>query len=143
MNRRSFLLAAAGSGIVAAAGVSAFALTRTPASTVRPWEDAGLLRGDPRLFVVEHALLAPNPHNRQPWIVELRGTDAMTLWCDPDRRLPETDPFDRQIVIGLGAFIELASIAASALGARLDVAPFPEGEPSPRLDRRPIAHLRL
>src|SRR5207249_1838124 len=50
---------------------------------------------------------------------------------------------DRQIVIGLGAFIEMASLAASTLGARLEVVPFPQGEPAPRLDTRPIAHLRL
>src|SRR5436309_1666610 len=129
MNRRLFLTGTAATGLVAAAGLSAFALTRVPASALRPWEDAGRSRADPRRFVVEHALLAPNPHNRQPWIVELTAPDGMTLWCDLERRLPQTDPFDRQIVIGLGAFIEVASLAASTLGLRLDVAPFPQGEP--------------
>lgn len=143
MNRRSFLIGGAGVGVVCVTGASAFALSPSSAVSLRPWSEAGTAAADPRMFVVEHAILAPNAHNRQPWIVELTGADGMTLFCDLDRRLPETDPLDRQIVIGLGAFTELASVAASRLGMRLDVVPFPEGEPSPRLDRRPIAHLRL
>jgi hypothetical protein len=144
MQRRFFLIGAAGVGLAAMTGPSAFALTPAPGSALRPWREAGeATAANPRLFVVQHAILAPNPHNRQPWIVELTGSDGMTLWCDLDRRLPETDPFDRQIVIGLGGFVELASIAASTLGMRLDVTAFPDGEPAPRLDRRPIARMRL
>lgn len=143
MNRRLFLLSTGAAGLVAATGATAFALTRTPTAALLPWSEAGASRADPRRFVIEHAILAPNPHNRQPWIVELTGPATMTLYCDLDRRLPQTDPFDRQIVIGLACFCELASIAATAIGHRLDVAPFPEGEPRPRLDRRPVAHLTL
>lgn len=143
MNRRVFLVSAGTSGLAAIAGMSAFSLTRTPTAALAPWAEAGTDRGDPRRFVVEHAVLAPNPHNRQPWIIELTGPLTMTLWCDLDRRLPHTDPLDRQIVIGLGCFAEVASLAAGAIGYRLDVAPFPEGEPAPRLDRRPVAHLTL
>ncbi len=143
MNRRLFLLSAGGAGLVTATGATAFALTRTPTAALMPWSAAGAGRADPRRFVVEHAVLAPNPHNRQPWIVELTGPSTMTLWCDLDRRLPETDPFDRQIVIGLGCFTELASLAASVIGYRLEVVLFPEGEPHPRLDRRPVAHWTL
>ena len=143
MNRRLFLLSTGATGLVAATGATAFALSRTPTAALLPWSAAGGSRGDPRQFVVEHAILAPNPHNRQPWIVELTGPTTMTLFCDLDRRLPETDPFDRQIVIGLACFCELAAIAATAVGHRLEVVPFPQGEAQPRLDRRPVAHLRL
>ena len=143
MQRRSFLLTAAGGGLALAVGPAPFGLAPADASPVTPWSEAGRHTADPRVFVVEHAILAPNPHNRQPWIVELTGDGGMTLFCDLDRRLPETDPGDRQIVIGLGAFIELASLAATERGRRLEVTPFPEGEPAPRLDRRPIASMRL
>jgi hypothetical protein len=90
-------------------------------------------------------VLAPNPHNRQPWIVELpdAAPDLVVLRCDLDRRLPMTDPFDRQITIGLGAFAELFRMAAAAQGFATTVTPFPEGEPRPRLDDRPVALLRL
>lgn len=143
MNRRIFLFSVSGTGLALAAGASAFALTRTPNGALAPWIEAGLAADDPRIFVVRHAVLAPNPHNRQPWIVEMTGSDDMTLWCDLDRRLPMTDPFDRQIVIGLGCFLELAAVAATAVGRKLEIEPFPEGEPAPRLDRRPIARMRL
>ena len=142
MNRRLFLVSTGAAGLVAATGVTAFALSRTPARVLLPWAEAGTSH-DLRRFVIEHAVLAPNPHNRQPWIIELTGPDTMTLWCDLDRRLPQTDPFDRQITIGLACFVETASLAASALGYRLDATLFPEGEPQPRLDIRPIAHLTL
>ncbi len=143
MDRRLFLLSSGATGLVAATGATAFALTRTPTAALLPWSEAGGSRSDPRRFVVEHAILAPNPHNRQPWIVELTGPMTMTLFCDLDRRLPETDPLDRQIVIGLACFCELAAVAATAIGHRLEVVPFPEGEAHPRLDRRPVAHLTL
>jgi hypothetical protein len=145
VNRRTFLIGVGGIGIAAVSGRSAYALDQTSLASLEPWRAARTadVGSDPRLFVLRHAILAPNPHNRQPWIVELTGTGGMTLWCDLDRRLPETDPFDRQIVIGLGAFTELASLAATQLGFRLAVVPFPAGEPTPRLDRRPIATLTL
>lgn len=143
MNRRHFLISAGATGLVAATGVTAFALTRTPAAALAPWAEAAATQPDPRRFVLNHAVLAPNPHNRQPWIIELTGPLTMTLWCDLDRRLPQTDPHDRQILIGLACFTEMAAIAATAIGYRLEVEAFPAGEPGPRLDQRPIAHWRL
>jgi hypothetical protein len=90
-------------------------------------------------------VLAPNPHNRQPWIAELPAAapDTVVLRCDLDRRLPVTDPFDRQITVGLGCFAELARLAAAEEGRAVQVIPFPEGEPAPRLDGRPVAILRF
>jgi hypothetical protein len=79
--------------------------------------------------MLAHALLAPNPHNRQPWHADLRRAGEITLVCDKDRLLPETDPFGRQILIGCGAFIELAIIAGAACGQRVTVEAFPQGEP--------------
>ncbi|NNF77247.1 MAG: twin-arginine translocation pathway signal protein, partial [Rhizobiales bacterium] len=59
------------------------------------------------------------------------------------RRLPVTDPFDRQITIGLGCFLELLKIAAAEQGYSAEITPFPGGQPEPRLDTRPVAHIRL
>ncbi len=112
-----------------------------------PWAEAALAAAhpDPRIRALAWAVLAPNPHNRQPWIVELPPAlpDTVMLRCDLERRLPVTDPFDRQITIGLGAFVELFRMAAAAQGFGLEIKPFPEGEPQPRLDERPVAQLRL
>ena len=80
--------------------------------------------------MLAHALLAPNPHNRQPWIADLREPGRIHLVCDGQRLLPETDPFGRQIVLGCGAFIELAVIAAAQRGYAVVVDAFPGGAPA-------------
>ncbi|MBI3440021.1 MAG: nitroreductase family protein [Proteobacteria bacterium] len=107
------------------------------------WRNPGAGEHDPRRFALAHAILAPNPHNTQPWLVTLEGDDGMTLYCDLTRRLPFTDPLDRQITIGCGAFVELYRLAARQLGFAPVVSPFPEGESSPRLDAKPVAHVAL
>jgi len=141
LSRRSLGLGAAGLGLAGAAAT--FALTRRPAGAQAPWDEAQVFEPDARRFVFRHAILAPNPHNRQPWRIRLDGRDRAVILCDLDRRLPQTDPFDRQVVIGLGCFLEFARIAASERRLRLETALFPEGEPQPRLDGRPIAVLTL
>ena len=112
-----------------------------------PWAaaPAASAHPDPRIRALAWAVLAPNPHNRQPWIAELPAAqpDMVVLRCDLDRRLPVTDPFDRQITIGLGAFAELFRLAAAEEGRAVAVIPFPDGDPAPRLDGRPVALLRL
>ncbi|MGB7285778.1 MAG: twin-arginine translocation pathway signal protein, partial [Salaquimonas sp.] len=75
--------------------------------------------------------LAPNPHNRQPWEVDLSKTDQAIIWRDKERNLPETDPFARQLTIGMGCFLELLKIAASQSGHKVDLDLFPDGEDGP------------
>ena len=110
---------------------------------VSGWRDPGAAETDVRRFALAHAILAPNPHNTQPWIVALDETDGMTLSCDFDRRLPFTDPLDRQITIGCGCFLELYRMSAGLRGYWPAIEFFPEGEPAPRLDERPVARVRL
>jgi hypothetical protein len=99
--------------------------------------------GDPRLDVLAYAILAPNPHNMQPWKIALGEGREFTVYCDLDRLLPETDPPNRQITIGFGCFLELCRQAAAESGFRADITYFPEGEPQPLLDARPIARVEL
>ena len=143
MNRRKFIKIAGSSAVLFAAGSVGFVTTRTPTEALRPWKDAGTLYSDPMRQALSYAILAPNPHNRQPWIVDLKSQTEAVLACDLDRLLPATDPFSRQIVIGLGCFLELFSIAAAEQGYLADIRYFPEGETPDRLDKRPIAHLTL
>ena len=142
LSRRT-ILAASGTGLALAAAGGVWRVARTPTTATDPWRLPAPPPADPRLDAFRHAILAPNPHNRQPWIIRLDGTDGATIFCDLDRRLPMTDPFDRQITIGFGCFLELARIAAAERGFQVDEDWFPEGEPQPRLDRRPIARLRF
>ncbi len=140
MNRRTILKVIGGSLVAVAGAGTAFLATRDLAAARAPWAVAQG-EADSRLFALRHAILAPNPHNRQPWVITLDGDDQATIFCDLDRRLPETDPFDRQILIGFGCFLEMAAMAAAEKGIRLRIDYFPEGEPGERLDARPIARL--
>jgi len=110
---------------------------------VAGWRDPGAGETDVRRFALAHAILAPNPHNTQPWQVELDDADGMTLYCDLDRRIPFTDPLDRQITVGCGCFLETYRMAAGLRGYWPMIEFFPEGEPTPRLDARPVARVRL
>lgn len=142
MNRRTIFKAAAGALVLATGGAGTFLVTRDPAHARAPWL-AAQTEPDPILYALRHGVLAPNPHNRQPWIIALDAKGSADIFCDLDRRLPETDPFDRQILIGFGCFLELTRIAAAEKGLHLDIAPFPEGLPGERLDNRPIARIRF
>lgn len=131
LSRRKTLALIGGGTLLAATGaVSGFVLTREPAKALAPWRQAGG-RKDARLEALSYAILAPNPHNRQPWLVELTGDETVVLHRDRTRSLPETDPDSRQLVIGLGCFLELMKIAASATGHTVEETVFPEGEDGP------------
>ena len=90
-----------------------------------------------------YAILAPNAHNMQPWQARLDGNDTLMLYADTTRLLPATDPPARQSTIGFGAFLELLRQAAAEGGFALTVEPFPDGEPYPVLDSRPVARVRF
>ena len=146
-SRRNILLLVGGGLVLAAgaagAGAYTWATNHGPSTAAR---EAWVLAGQPKEFrrrFLSFALLAPNPHNRQPWQVKLLGDDQLALYCDLDRRLPASDPYDRQITLGCGAFLELLHLAAANEGYSAEIVPFPEGEPKPRLDKRPIAHVRF
>jgi len=129
--RRAFLRLVGG-GVVLAAGVGAAGCASgPPEAALQPWRMA-TAETELRRFMLAHALLAPNPHNRQSWIADLREPGRIHLLCDGERLLPETDPFGRQILIGCGAFIELALIAAAERGHSVTVALFPQGAPAAR-----------
>lgn len=141
--RRGVLKLMGGGVVLAATAAGGLALVGSPARAARrPWQLAGQY-GDVRRRALSYALLAPNPHNLQPWQVRLEGADALVLYHDPDRRLPVTDPYDRQITIGCGAFLELLRLAAAEEKYDLEITPFPDGDDMSRLDRRPVAHVRF
>lgn len=143
--RRQFIrLMGGGVVLAAAAGALSGCSTMLPGVALQPWNNPKT-ETDPRRFMLAHALLAPNPHNRQPWIADLSQDGLIHLACDGQRLLPETDPNGRQILVGMGAFVELAVIAAAERGFAVMVTPFPNGAPAatelPRGTR--VATLKL
>lgn len=144
MQRRDFLKIMGSTAAIAAATSAGCGTLRRPSIALAPWDDAGSIDyDDPRVSALSYAILAPNPHNRQAWIIDLAVQGEATLYCDLDRRLPDTDPFDRQTTIGLGCFLELLSIASAELGLDTEVSTFPNGSDDARLDERPVAHIRF
>ena len=124
MQRRNFIrlagggtLAAATAGTLAACGVVD---PRFPAEALEAWKGP-VGETDLRRRAVAYAITAPNSHNLQPWLADLREEGVITLRTDPARVLPQTDPWGRQILIGHGAFIELLVMALAQQGVASDV----------------------
>ena len=111
--RRAILTTGAASVLVAGIGAGGYAWYPGTASARMPWTVAGDSLGDARLDALSYAILAPNPHNRQPWWFELVDDDKVDVYADLDRLLPETDPMSRQITIGFGCMLELLRQAAA------------------------------
>ena len=143
ISRRQLLKVGAATMVVTGAGLGLFAATRDPDTALAPWEADAHNYADPRLKALSYAILSPNPHNRQPWLAELVGDSELLLSCDLERRLPETDPYDRQVTIGLGCFLETFTIAAAEDGYATSIEYFPNGNPFERLDDRPIAKVSI
>ena len=143
ISRRALLTTGTASVVLLGLGGTWWATTGPARSAREPWRAASAGFGDPRLDVLAYAILAPNPHNMQPWRIALGEGGEFTVFCDLDRLLPETDPPNRQITIGFGCFLELCRQAAAEAGYRADIRYFPEGEPQLALDESPIAHVEL
>ncbi|MCE2595802.1 twin-arginine translocation pathway signal protein [Motilimonas cestriensis] len=108
------------------------------------WNGPAADEKDIRLKVLAYAILCPNPHNKQPWLIKLNSPNSFDLFVDQERLLPETDPYARQIHIGQGTFLETLSIAATAYGYQADIDYFPDGEYSNLvIEDLPVARITL
>lgn len=141
VSRRKFIaLLGGGTVLAASAGAAGWLSTRTPHAALTPWTAAGS-HADPRLNALSYAILAPNPHNRQPWVAEMLEPGALRIWRDTARDLPVTDPYDRQLTIGMGCFLETLAIAATAGGQQAAITLFPDAPLRAGLD--PVAEIRM
>ena len=136
IDRRNFLRITGGGIVLAAGAAGGFLATRTPHEALAPWDAAGGY-SEPRRRALSYAILAPNPHNRQPWEVSLDQDDRIVVWRDKTRNLPETDPYDRQLTIGMGCFLELLEMGLGETGHAAETVLFPAG------DEGPVALLTL
>jgi hypothetical protein len=148
MERRAFIRVLGGGTVAAATGLGlAGCSADLPPEALAAWAGPGaapVATADPRHWLLAHAILAPHSHNLQSWLVDLREADAITLYCDRSRLLPETDPFSRQMMMSQGTFLEALDLAAREIGLVADITLFPQGTPGPeQLTDAPTAHIRL
>ena len=134
MKRRSFMpVLAAGGAVIALPGCDT-----VPAAATAPRSAPGAAETDARLRALSWAQLAPNTHCLQSWPGLIR------LSVDQLRRLPATDPPNRQMLIDCGAFLELLCQAAAQPGQRAEVTLLPEREHAATgVDARPFAAVQL
>ena len=84
------------------------------------------------------ASLAPSGHNTQPWTVRILEPKHWVIGSDKKRWLPAVDPENRELLLGIGAFIENLVIAAGTFGYEVDIQIIPKNPLDPD-----IADLRL
>lgn len=124
MKRRNFIkIMVAGSGVILVPSIFN-GCGGNNLKALEGWNGPSKNEKDIRILVLSYAILAPNPHNKQPWIIELRDPGRFDLYVDSERLLPETDPPYRQIHIGQGTFLENKPVATINLvkisGAKRD-----------------------
>lgn len=75
-------------------------------------------------FALQFAILAPSSHNSQPWRFDLAG-NTVTLVADRTRSLPVVDPYDRELIVSLGAalFNLRAALAHFGMSFAIDIFP--------------------
>ena len=77
---------------------------------------------------LEHSFYrAPSAHNTQPWLLDYTP-GRIDLRFDPDRHLAAGDPTRRDLLLGLGAFVEAVLIVAASEGVALTFDAVPSGE---------------
>ena len=141
MDRRRFIRLVGGGVAAASAAALGGCSSAFPPEAVTPWQGPGA-EPELRRWALGYAILAPNSHNRQPWIADLSEANAISLYVDRERMLPMTDPWFRQIVVSQGTFIESLVIALKERGVDPQVRLFPQGEFAPRaVDDRAVARI--
>jgi hypothetical protein len=81
----------------------------------QPWHDWQTYKRKDPLALVSAAILAANPHNTQPWLFQVSNS-RIDLYADTKRKIGATDPFLREMHIGLGCALENLLLAADAKG---------------------------
>jgi hypothetical protein len=128
LNPGKFISIVGSTDVIVAADQTPIVRDKRPTIAIPVWGESDLPKSDIRRQLLSYAILAPNPHNMQPWLVDLRRPGHIILYC------------------------EELELAATAAGFQTKITYFPKGSfgysPQERLklkyiDDRPIADIRL
>ena len=78
-------------------------------------------------FLLGYAILAPSPHNTQPWKFRINANDV-ELFADRQRALPVVDPLHRELTLACAAALYNLRVATEYFGRgyTVEVLPRPE-----------------
>jgi len=146
-DRRNFIkISSTAAGVVLVPGIFTGCFTKSEKmqKEVSAWDGHKYDEKDIRIIVLSYAILAPNPHNKQPWLIELKDESNFDLYVDTNRTLPHTDPPFRQLHIGQGTFLENLNLAALNFGYKAIINYFPQGQYSNSvIENKPVASIEL
>jgi len=125
INRRSFLKRTLAAGSLAVGTGSLLSACSSSRRADLPDQDLSKpINGqlDPNGgAILYHASLAPSGHNAQPWFVRIVKKNEWIIGLDPQRRLPEVDPDNREALLSIGAFAENLALAAGTYGFQAEM----------------------
>lgn len=102
-------------------------LFRTADPSLEAWSAFENRRQSGAQRLLSAAVLAPSPHNSQPWRFSVSGNQIL-LHADLSRKLGAMDPFEREMFIGLGCALENIAITAPGAGFAADIALLPDSK---------------
>jgi len=70
--------------------------------------------------LLETAILAPSPHNVQPWAIRVEDRSTATLFIDLQRSLPKEDVTGAFLISAMGLFLETLAIVAAHENKKLN-----------------------
>jgi hypothetical protein len=124
MNRRHFLKVS-GEGMILLGGASFIqacsGFKRSDLDSLKDQEKPIKGLGKEDMEILSLASLAPSGHNTQPWTVKIIEPNYWIIGSEKKRWLPAVDPENREMLLGIGAFLENLVLAAGTFGYRVDI----------------------
>jgi len=117
ITRKEFLTKSAQTGglILVSAVAGADFLNTGLFADDKPEKGGGVL--DPGSFkIIKSATRAPSGHNSQPWTIKIISKNEWIIGWDKSRALPAVDPYNRELLLSIGAFCEALKISAKNEG---------------------------